>query len=510
MVGEIGGDEEEKHRRLHRRARHQAGRRLHRRLHRAARQAHGPRRRDHLRLVRAPRRRRPRRSRPRACGSGTNPTEVARHRRRAGRRPSLASSLYPADGLPSTDQLRPRRAEPRHHARRGRCASAPTGVLRDGPGRRPLVRRRARATPPLRDWIAERHGVEPERVLVTNGSLEAGHDAVRPPGRARASAVIVEAPSYDRTLLALRERGAELSRVPLEDDGHRRRRARGRRSSAGATPELRAHDPELPQPGRLHALARPSATRLLELAAEHDFLIFEDDPYGELRFEGEDLPTMLSLRHEPDASSTRARSPRRSRPGVRVGYLIGPPDLIAALTKVAVNTYISPNMLSQAIVCEFCRSGRDRAVDRDGQAQPCASAATRWRRACARTSATTRASCCRRAATSSGSSCPRRSTPRGCCSAAEERGVTFVDGRRLHARGRRQRAAPRLLGRHAGAGDGGRTPARRGAPVPARRRRGLALSARSALCRARAARAARCAAAVTGRPAPRRSRRRCA
>jgi 2-aminoadipate transaminase len=44
-------------------------------------------------------------------------------------------------------------------------------------------------------------------------------------------------------------------------------------------------------------------------------------------------------------------------PGVRVGYLIGPPEEIAALSKRAVDTYISPNMLSQAIVGEFCISG---------------------------------------------------------------------------------------------------------------------------------------------------------
>ena len=44
-------------------------------------------------------------------------------------------------------------------------------------------------------------------------------------------------------------------------------------------------------------------------------------------------------------------------PGVRVGYLVGPADLIAELAKLATNTYISPNMVAQSIVYEFCASG---------------------------------------------------------------------------------------------------------------------------------------------------------
>ena len=44
-------------------------------------------------------------------------------------------------------------------------------------------------------------------------------------------------------------------------------------------------------------------------------------------------------------------------PGIRVGYLVGPAELIARITKLATTTYISPNMVAQAIVNEFCRSG---------------------------------------------------------------------------------------------------------------------------------------------------------
>ena len=77
MSGEIGGVGRGGGRRVHRRARDEAGRRLHRRLHRAARQDDGPRGRDRLRLVGHRGQAKAERSRPRACASGRTPTEVA-------------------------------------------------------------------------------------------------------------------------------------------------------------------------------------------------------------------------------------------------------------------------------------------------------------------------------------------------------------------------------------------------------------------------------------------------
>ncbi len=58
-------------------------------------------------------------------------------------------------------------------------------------------------------------------------------------------------------------------------------------------------------------------------------------------------------------------------PGIRVGYLVGPTDLIAKIAKLATNTYISPNMVAQSIVYEFCASGSHRPLDRDGAHGAC-------------------------------------------------------------------------------------------------------------------------------------------
>ena len=72
--------------------------------------------------------------------------------------------------------------------------------------------------PPLREWIAERHGVPADHVIVTNGSMQADaflFDVLVEPG----DVVIVERPTYDRTLLSLRNRGADVRMVELEPDG---------------------------------------------------------------------------------------------------------------------------------------------------------------------------------------------------------------------------------------------------------------------------------------------------
>src|SRR5215210_177084 len=71
---------------------------------------------------------------------------------------------------------------------------------------------------PLRRWIAEQHGVAEENVLVTNGSMQADaflFDELVGSG----DAVVVERPSYDRTLLSLRGRGADVRAIELEPDG---------------------------------------------------------------------------------------------------------------------------------------------------------------------------------------------------------------------------------------------------------------------------------------------------
>jgi DNA-binding transcriptional MocR family regulator len=207
--------------------------------------------------------------------------------------------------------------------------------------------------PRLRAWIADRHGVEPERVLVTNGSMQADaflfESLVRP-----GDDVVVERPSYDRTLLSLRERGATLHPIELAPDGIDTGALAHLLGTGQARPKLAHIIPNFQNPaGYTLSLAKREA--LLALATQHDFLVFEDDPYIALRFSGESLPTMLSI--DPERVVYASSFSKTVCPGVRVGYLVGPTELIARIAKLATNTYISPSMVAQSIVYEFCASG---------------------------------------------------------------------------------------------------------------------------------------------------------
>src|SRR3954463_772138 len=206
---------------------------------------------------------------------------------------------------------------------------------------------------PLRAWIADKHELPPEQVIVTNGSMQADaflfehlvYDG---------DLVVVEAPTYDRTLLSLRGRGAEILAIPLEEDGIDVS-ALASALEAGARPKLAHIIPTFQNPAG-YTLSLDKRRRLLELAEHYDFVIFEDDPYIELRFEGERLPTMLSLDHSERVVYASSFS-KTVCPGIRVGYLAGPQAVIAGVEKMATETYISPNMVAQSIVAEFCRSG---------------------------------------------------------------------------------------------------------------------------------------------------------
>jgi 2-aminoadipate transaminase len=209
---------------------------------------------------------------------------------------------------------------------------------------------------PLRQWIADKHGVAPENVIVTNGSMQADaflFDALVSAG----DDVIVELPTYDRTLLSLRGRGADVRMIELEPDGIDVA-ALERVLIAGARPTLAHIIPNFQNPAG-YTLSLPKRERLLELSDEYGFVIFEDDPYIELRFSGERLPTMVSM--DPEHVVYASSFSKTVAPGIRVGYLVGPREVIAKIEKLATGAYISPNMVAQGIVNQFARSG---AIDR--------------------------------------------------------------------------------------------------------------------------------------------------
>ena len=207
--------------------------------------------------------------------------------------------------------------------------------------------------PGLCEWVArELHGIEPERVMFTNGSMEAAallfRYMVEPGDR-----VIVEQPSYDRTLLLLGRTGAELVPVPLEADGVD---VGAVERALEAGPVKLAHIiPNFHNPAGC-TLSAAKRERLVALAEEHGFTIFEDDPYRLISF-GEQLPPTMLSQDGADRVIHASSFSKTVSPGVRAGYLAGPPAEIAMLAKRGSEHYISPNMLAESVVLELCRSG---------------------------------------------------------------------------------------------------------------------------------------------------------
>ena len=247
-----------------------------------------------------------------------------------------------ARGVPSPDVL--------PVAELADCAKA--AIERDGAGA--LSYGSGGGYAPLRDWVAARHAVPAERVLLLNGSLQgfvflATHFLAAGPRR-----VLVEAPTYDRPLKILAGLGAEVVAVPQDEQGLDLD-ALEQALDAGEKPAFLYTIPTFQNPsGR--TLPPERRRRLAELARDRELLVLEDDPYGLVRFEGEPPPTLFELEGGRRIAYSSSFS-KTVAPGVRVGYLILPDELAGAIEAIAVSTYISPVFLSQATVWEFVRRG---------------------------------------------------------------------------------------------------------------------------------------------------------
>lgn len=207
---------------------------------------------------------------------------------------------------------------------------------------------------PLRELLAERHGVEPGRVFVTTGGLQGfvlftAVQLQRKPGR-----VLVEGPTYDRPLKLLGWQGAEVVSLPMDDEGLDLDALEAELRKGGEVSFLYTIPTFQNPSGR--TLGTERRRRLVELAGEHGLDILEDDPYGRVRYEGEAPPLLHELDGGERVTFTSSYS-KTAAPGLRVGWFVVPEDLCARFDDRAVSTYISPPLLPQAIVHELHVSG---------------------------------------------------------------------------------------------------------------------------------------------------------
>ena len=204
---------------------------------------------------------------------------------------------------------------------------------------------------PLREWLAEWQGVSVDQVLTANGSLQIVEflcfHFIRP-----GDVVFTEVPTYDRTLTMLRRHGAKVVGIPLQPDG----------------PDIDALEAALKQqvPKFFYIIPdfqNPSGAtcslekrqKLIELSARHGFRLLEDAPYRPLRYRGKEQPSLFQL--NPTLTLHMLSFSKLIGPGPRIGMLYADAELLGHIAKIAEDTYITPSLLSQGIVYEFCQAG---------------------------------------------------------------------------------------------------------------------------------------------------------
>jgi len=95
--------------------------------------------------------------------------------------------------------------------------------------------------------------------------------------------------------------------------------------------------------------------RIVELADKHGFLLVEDAPYRLLRYRGQQEPTLFEL--APERTLHMSSFTKLIAPGVRMGFMLGDPELLKKVAKIAEDTYISPGYVAHGIAYEWCRRG---------------------------------------------------------------------------------------------------------------------------------------------------------
>jgi 2-aminoadipate transaminase len=218
----------------------------------------------------------------------------------------------------------------------------------------------------LRDLIAKnmaRYGIEAkvENVMITSGSQQA-LDLIGKLFINRGDRVLVEAPTYLGALQAFNTYGADYISVPIDDDG------------------LRTHDLEKPLrtgPKFMYVLPNfqnPAGTTLSEgrrhelvlLADRYGIPIVEDDPYGQLRYEGEHIPPLVVIDREnlrrDDGYSTGnviylSTFSKTLAPGLRLGWIVAPPEIITKLVQLKQGTDLHTSTFNQFIAYEVARNG---------------------------------------------------------------------------------------------------------------------------------------------------------
>lgn len=218
---------------------------------------------------------------------------------------------------------------------------------------------------PLKDyianWMAPRMGrvTKPEEMLITTGSQE-GMDLLCSVLLNDGDTILVEDPTYPGALHAMRNRGARFLSAPCDKDGLCVDKLpqiieQGRRDGHNIKFIYTIVNFQNPSGATLTADRR---AKLLDIAEKYDLVIFEDDPYGHLRYSGQHVPTIFSMDVKQSGRVVYACSfSKILAPGTRVAWIVGDPTLMQKLIMIKQGTNLCSSVVAQALVYEYCRLG---------------------------------------------------------------------------------------------------------------------------------------------------------
>jgi 2-aminoadipate transaminase len=212
---------------------------------------------------------------------------------------------------------------------------------------------------PLQEWLGDLYAVAPGRIVITPGSYT--FLALLARVLVTSGPVLVEAPTYDRMISMLRRAGAKIVPIGRTGDGIDLGALEKYLETAGRTdrPAFLYVMPSFHNPTGT-TMPVPDRERLADLAIRHELLLVEDDPYGQLRFDGESPASLHSLLTARGAGPLTVFASSFSKiiaPGLRVGYGVLPEHLAGPVTGAAADAYVSPPMWPQAVAYEFLAGG---------------------------------------------------------------------------------------------------------------------------------------------------------
>lgn len=217
---------------------------------------------------------------------------------------------------------------------------------------------------PLREQLAAFmaakgcQGVGASDLIVTTGSQQAldllGKTLISPGDK-----VIVEGPTFLATIQCFRLYGAELVTAPVDGDGVQTEALE--RLIVEHRPKFVYLIPTFGNPsGAMLSLER--RRKVLELAVQHDVLVVEDDPYGDLYFGDAPPPSLLALSSSVSGSRERlvhcGSLSKVLSPGLRVGWMVAPADLLAKATMCKQFSDAHTSTFAQATAAQYLRAGR--------------------------------------------------------------------------------------------------------------------------------------------------------